>query len=93
MLTPAAPGERGPTLRHPAKIAVAGSKRRALAGTRAPAGAGLCPQREHACGGESGSGHPKPARWGVPPDGGVARSPPARRAATGDSANPCAPLR
>ena len=39
----------------------------ASVGTRAPAGAGVCPQGDHVRGGKPGRIDPQPPRWGVPP--------------------------
>ena len=64
-----------------------------MAGARAPAGAGVCSQREDARGEGPGRGHPSRQGGACRRISGPARSPPVWGAATRDPADPGVPLR
>ncbi len=55
-------------------------------------GAGVSAQREEARGEDPGRGHPRPARWGVPPDERAREEPTGPGAAIGNPADSCVPL-
>jgi hypothetical protein len=65
----------------------------ASVGTRAPAGAGVCPHGEHVRGGKPGHTYPRRHGGACRHMSGLARSPPVWGVAIGDPADLCPPLR